>query len=554
MKVNKQVQNSQLTNYSNKADAKKTYGRMIDFSWLIMLIAVGYQVLVHTDMKNIFALSCVVVGWALVVKALFLTNSFARHPFSTFLILGYALTQIYFPVVFMSIEGKSLIHNLELPNEVFLHALFSLIILLIAHLLYRRKASSSNRSLTAAQQVLQRLKFFVAPNNFQIWFMGFLGLFSMFFIHFFTSTSYDEKETGNNIIRSFIPFAYAPFFIPFSLLFGKVQIVSKRLKFQLLFYGMLIFVVSIGANSRGAFMYSFTALGYSFILGYLLKRFQMPKINLKIIVGFGAALWLFTGPIQDIGVAMVMVRGAREDVSRVALISKTLEVYEDSRAIAEYKKLAKVTNPDWDENYLDNIFLARFCNLKFNDLSLIQARGMGAGNPKMFEFSVNRFYSSFPSPVLKLLNIDVKKEEIVSSSIGDYLYYITTGDPYAMGWFRTGHFCGTGMATFGWWYLLVLGISIIPVYYLVDAFVLVLGKGTASSFKFSLCGLLSITSTFSFLPTESVINAVVFTLREWPQTVLLYFVIFQFTLIISSLFIKRGYINYHGKYSLAQNG
>ena len=138
---------------------------------------------------------------------------------------------------------------------------------------------------------------------------------------------------------------------------------------------------------------------------------------------------------------------------------------------------------------------------------------------------------------MRALNIEADKEFIYSLSFGDYIYLLAGGSGFPNG-YRTGHFAGTGMAAFGWWYLLILGVLIIPIFLLFDKFYK-RDRGKKNepfALQFSLCGLLAITSVWQFLPTESVTMLAIFLLRGWLQLVVLYFGLFQLTRLLTRKF------------------
>jgi hypothetical protein len=255
---------------------------------------------------------------------------------------------------------------------------------------------------------------------------------------------------------------------------------------------------------------------------------------------------------------MVIVRSQREDISKAELIDMTIDAFSDKKAIKLRRLNDNEAQGDWDERYLDNVFTARFANLKFNDASLVQASIIGDNNPSMKKFTIDYVWGALPTPFLKVLHPSVDKEMVYSVSFGDYIYSLAGAGTSAYGGFRTGHFAGTGMAAFGPWYLLILGIGIVPIFLLFDKLVFI--KKTygisASGVRntqlcFSVCGLLALTSIFQFLPTESVAGLGTFLLRGWLQMILLYFFVFQVTRVactyIPALFSNsHSYKNVYG--------
>ena len=210
-----------------------------------------------------------------------------------------------------------------------------------------------------------------------------------------------------------MPFSYAPFFIPFGKLYGNEQKQStNRLVIYLLLFAVVLFAVSIGRNSRGAFMFGFTSVGFGYTLGLLLGAFSSRIITFRNVFFVGILVWLLVGPIADVGTAMVIVRGERADLSGAELFDRTLETFFDKEAIVQRRLDDNnyVADPEWDERYLDNIFLARFSNIKFNDLSLVQFSKLSKYDPDMLNYSMDYLLSQLPEPLINAFSIDVDKE------------------------------------------------------------------------------------------------------------------------------------------------
>ena len=247
---------------------------------------------------------------------------------------------------------------------------------------------------------------------------------------------------------------------------------------------------------------------------------------------------------------MLLVRDQRKDIPPSELIELTLEALDDKQAI-ENKKKESVAEPvdfDWDERHLDNLFTARFANIKFNDGSLITYSKVGMYDPDMQDFSIDQLLASLPEPVLKMFKLDVDKETLHALSYGDYLYILSGGYGTPTGW-RVGHMAGIGMATFGWWYLAFLGVIMLPIFYLIDKFFRPKKEfesdesdepsAPEDKFKFSLCAVLALTPIFQFMLMETVVYGVTYLMRGWIQMVLLYFLMFHVSRIISRVFTPK---------------
>jgi hypothetical protein len=441
-------------------------------------------------------------------------------------------------LLFTSLEGKSVTYNLELPEQVFFHSLASLVVIIIAHSFYQFlvKISYKRRFL-----LMTKVGLFTPPTDLQLWLMGLAGVGATFYIFFMVPEVGAGVTTGSaldKVIQGLLPFSYAPYFILVGKLYGRDSKRGPLVAPLLIVFTIALFAVSIGRNSRGAFMFGFTSLAFAYGLGLLLGFYKTRLFTIRNAILATIFFWLLTGPMADLGTAMVIVRGEQQEIPASELIDLTLDAYGDKEAIRQRRldDLSSGWELDWDERFLDNVFTTRFANLKFNDMSLVMASKLDEYDPDMLSHSIDYFLGALPEPFLKAFNFDVDKEQLYSMSMGDYLYLITGGQGYIES-FRTGHFAGTGLATFGWWYLLVLGVAMVPIFILFDLFFKTIpssGEEGNQKIRFSCCGLLALTLIWGFLPNESVVSLGIFLVRGWLQLTLLYLLLFYFTWLVSS--------------------
>ena len=106
---------------------------VIRWSWIALIVASLYQCIFHTDIVNLLASFAVALGWAMVTRIFLRSSVIENFPLSSFVIIAFASSQLYLPLLFTTLEGKSLIYNLELPEEVFLHSVDTLIVITLAH-------------------------------------------------------------------------------------------------------------------------------------------------------------------------------------------------------------------------------------------------------------------------------------------------------------------------------------------------------------------------------------------------------------------------------------
>jgi len=519
--------------------------KIVQASWWLLGLTAIIQCVFFWSVENVVCMGAVGIGWAIVTRIFVRQSMLSRFPFSSLIIIGFSSSTLYFPLVFTTMEGKPMVFNLELPEQVFFHAFAALLTLVSAHAVYR---FLWRISYTRSSSLLEKIGFFETPTNIQIWLMGVVGMTAQWYV-FFKFPDVAQGVTGeasDKFIQALIPFTYAPFFIPVGKLYGNLQPPSKKFYALLLAYTIVLFALSMGRSSRGSFMFGFTGIAFTYALGLLLGVFKTKLFSLRNGIFAGLLFWLLTGPMAELGTAMVIVREHVTTVSASELIDLTLEAYGDKEAIRERRLEDKTEGSinDWDEPYLDNIFAARFANVKFSDMTLIQHEKLGDYDPDMISYSIDYILCALPGPFMNALNIDADKEAIYSISFGDYIYLLGGGTGYYSG-YRTGHFAGTGLTAFGWWYLALLAVGMLPIFFLFDKFFKrrkISKIATAPAvvpLQFSLCGLIVITSIWHFLPNESVAVLGTFLIRGWIQLALLYIGLFYLTRIVSLPFTRR---------------
>src|SRR5688572_680972 len=211
-------------------------------SWAILFAAILYQLVFFAEITNIIAMTAVVFAWLVTTKIWLKTELLEKYMISTFMILGFASSQFYFPLLFTTLENKPLIHNLELPEEVFLHSTLGLIVLAIAHTLYR---FLMRYSLNRSYSLLGKAGFFLPPTHLQLWVMGSIGMISSFYVYF-TAPDIGREITGSasdKLVQGLVPFSYAPFFIPLAKLYGSNEKTHRGFNLMIISYSIILFAV-----------------------------------------------------------------------------------------------------------------------------------------------------------------------------------------------------------------------------------------------------------------------------------------------------------------------
>lgn len=477
----------------------------------------------------------VLFAWVLTYKLIMQPDNFQHYTLSSFVIFGFYFTQFCLPVIFTLLEGKPLIFNLDFPISVFIHSFLAFLVLLSSFMLYKNHINSVRNILS---RFLKKIKIYQIPTSKQFWVIGIIGILSIV-VERVVFGGFGEEKADHVFLKLFAgmeQFAYLPLLLLFPAVFCDKENVKdfKSSRFLIISYTAVLITLGIMANSRGLFMRGVTTVGLIYFLGLILAKTDYTIFSPKKILLVSIGLWLLTGPLGDLGTAMVAVRGVRGDVPPKVLLEETLRTYQDKEALSKYRQLAKASEGDWDERYFDNVFLTRFSNLKFSDASLQLAFHMPNPDKQMQDIVFAKYLSILPQPFLNALNFNLDKPWYSKASFGDFLFMRKTGMGY--GGFRVGNFMGVGMASFGWWYLGILFVGAIILYNFIDSFVLRTGIGSS---RISIVGFLSLLFCFTYFgnstESESVTTIFSYITRGWFQTVLLYVVLFLIARKVSKL-------------------
>lgn len=448
-----------------------------------------------------------------------------RYPLSTLVVLGFGVTLQLGPLLFTAIEGNSITFNLLVPVATFGHGVLASLVCLFAHTIYRQ--SPWLRQLRAAvQRALLQLKVFKPLSTPEAVVMGLFGVFALASSAWFSGIG-EASTVIVKFIQGFQFFSIIPAAFLLQTYWRQVPASSspssRRPLVLFLLFMALIVLVSLGRNARAPIVVPVACLFLGLTLQWL---YGLVRFRLGAVLAFGLAIVVILPLATDMATAMVIVRGQRGDVSPAELLDQTFTQFQDRQAVMRYRlATAEVgLTSDWSENYVSNLFLARFSNAKYPDNSLENAASLlPSQRDEMAAFQWLRLLATLPGPVLSLLGVpEETKLEVTSFSFGDKLYNLASGSQYALGGFRTGHFFGTGMSGFGFGYLVILLLGLCLVFPLVDAHALAKVGGSFAPPLISVVAVTQLIGWFSFSNAESVTSVLAFPLRGFIEPVLLF--------------------------------
>lgn len=496
----------------------------------ILIFCSLFDLIIFFSLENLVAVLLLNLSWLVSSKVLFKKSNIILYPMSTLMLIGYNLFFIILPLPATLIEFKPVIYNLKNPIETFANIFLLNLILLLFYLLYKNIFPSNKvKSLT---RILFKFNFFRKFTNKEILLMSFISLFivGLYILIVGRWSIEDDNEVGSkfySITANFQPYLLLPilFLFPkFNLVKGTISNKYKNLSW---FFLILIVIIGIASNIRTIIVSYASQIFISILFLYLVDK-RKDFIKLKYLI------FLILLPIfKDLSLAMVIVRSEKFDLSGVELIEKTINVYKDKELLDKTQKIitnSNMSNESWDERYLDNDLLNRFCSVKNIDETIYYAHKIGFANKKMQDDYYKKMIFLLPDKIVNYLGYtSQERQEINSYSESDYLFHLGSNE-YGLGTFRIGSISGLGLSLFGYYYLLVAGFIVFLLFYVFDSTVIIHNN----SIVFSVWNFLNLFYIFYILSAgHNYHTEVRFLIRGFLESVVFYFL---FTSIIRIFF------------------
>lgn len=508
---------------------------------LIFLFSCVLETIFFFDLNNLWATLILLLVWFLLNEFVLTTRVMLRYPISFLMFFGLTLFHVILPIPLTLIELKPVTFNLLLPFDTFLHHGVFIIVLICTHILYQHLTKRRN----PLRSLLCLTAFYKTPNTRVIWISSIAAFaFNFYFYVIYGGwENYGSKNLFITLGQSLSIFLWMPLIIPFGKLRGVEKRLSKRTIILIVGYSLLVIIISVISNWRTMLFSGIVIFLALYLLGILYGQYKISKIfSPTKLVAFGIAIYLFTGPIMDLGLAMVITRQTRYTTDSKQFLNNTIDVYKDKDELNAYREIATLSTKNvrtkrWDENYLDNYFFNRLCNLKISDNCIYYANKLGYAHPKMQAVLADQITSYVPGFLSKRLGIQSEtRNEEFQSSIADNLYSLAIHDPTVKGSAVIGSMPGVGLSIFGYWYLLVIIPIFLIIFTMFDSFVNI-SKGRID-YSYYFYPLILI--CFNFFNDRHVFNFELrWILRNYVESVILFLILFTALRKIDSILKSR---------------
>ncbi len=504
--------------------------------FVLAFISFAAQFFIDFSALNIGA-ACIVLSSSLITLCyLRWTDAYDYYPISSFVLFGLLFTSLLGALLAQSLLWASLTKDLRIPIQTFSYLSMFQMSAIIAHVFYRMLNKTKSTRPSIVRYSLEKMGLYQTPSIVVVWVMGVIGLASAIL----------AKGDGGSKIANGIQFImWLPFIIPiYRARFGK-EYCNAKLNYILLgLYTLVIVVIGIIFNARGFMLIGMVTLGAVIFLETMRSKnkftvSQLLKILLLLLVGVAASF-----PLSDLATAMAVARADRGKVSDIKVAQNTFEIMTAKRdQIQRYREAGDIIagHSSYNEQYIANPLLARFVMTKFHDNIFYYGTKLNDADVQdLADYTLNQIPVLLPSDFLEIkwLNLKIDKLATTYFSAGDYVVMLATG--IKVGGFKTGSSLAQGFILFGYFAPILFIFLAVLLFYIKDLFAY---KNQLGLVVIAPIGLFGLYGTFiNGLSFDGIQGYFTTILRNFPQSVILYVMIYQFArLVDAALSALRNY-------------
>lgn len=433
--------------------------------WAILATCCVLELFFFPSFSNLVGCLVTIVSTWLFFTIVFKIEIVRSRPISFIAIL-----QLFFfmflPLPITLLDGNEMSHDLFIPVETYLLQLFYFCICILAF-----SFAGSKLSRNAISERLKNIGYFEIPTDKQLWILGIIGLCIRLFMMSKQGEG-DGQLAGAGTLNMFSLLLYAPICILFNPLMGKDKC-TKMVSYVVYCYIIFLVVLLIATNSRSLMLSPLVVFVCCYLLRQIFMYWDRLWMSYKKLFLLIISIFIISGPVSDMAIAMVVVRGERSSMTFSELLEKSIDVFHDKEQLDFYRK--RVADKDkssvgteWQESYVSSPFLDRLCNYRVADATLYHAQKVGYGNQSMVELYGNQILAMFPGPIVGCFFPKFDKSKLNFSTM-DELYFLS--EKSGLGGFKVGGDVGLGLATFGYFYYPLCFLIYFLVFYILDGVV-----------------------------------------------------------------------------------
>ncbi len=482
---------------------------------LVLLCAV-LQWRIGPDTDNMTCVALVLIASTALFQYLWHSDAMLETPVSSLALMGMGVTTQLASLLAQTAEWVRFVELLRWPVTTFSVLCCVQLLAISVHWVHRRLAATQRFTQAVARHVLTPMGVMDAPPIHVVWLMAGLGLYAL------AVSGVATGDSGGKALEGFSFLAYIPFLIPiYHKQMGPAFCDIKKHGPLLLLYVLAMVLVSVAKNGRQLMAIGPVQAGLIYMLYAMQDPTPITRRTIRRLAALVAALAVVITVFSDVAVAMVLNRDKARQISPVEMIEETVRTFMDKPRIAQYKDAQRddAVYGRYNEAYLSSPVLARFSETKFHDNNIYQATVLtDAEREELRKTSFDKLFTILPQPVLDAMGIDIDKDEL-AYSMGDYFRYLYEGPDNTLGGYATGSMWAHLIGLFGLpWLAPLATVIFVLVFLALDSF-----SRKGRGFDVAPVLICSAWATFLYaLAGESAVGKVAYLLRDLPQKVLMY--------------------------------
>jgi hypothetical protein len=440
---------------------------------IALLVFIFLELIFHPSKENLFGCLAEFYGWLLISQTVLKMEYMQKYMIPFIALFSYGVCFFVLPIPATLIEGKPLCFRFNVPYLTFFNLMLNATTIVAAFHVCR--IIYCEGWLT---NLWRSLGYFTPPSGKAVWALGLMGFFALLWNVSIQGT--EEMKAENlgaigqflNVLRLF---AYVPVVFLFPQYWGSNKSYAGSKKVVIV-YLVILSIVAIASTKRTILVNMVFVWVVMSVLAILYENKNLfTNRNIALLL---VGLYLITGPVADLAIAMIVSRSSIYNSSSSSTFSNVIKLYGDKEQLHILYQLGTFSNSDnsgdnfnqWSEYYIDNIFLDRFCNLRTQDITLDYAKNLGYGSQRMKEYASNFIVFQIPTPILNYFGYQGNKFDH-NYTPGDLLSSDALGLKYQYKGFRVAGDSAVGLAWMGYSYYLFAFILYIILFYFLSSIV-----------------------------------------------------------------------------------
>lgn len=498
---------------------------------IIIYTSIICEIIFFPTLENFCGCLMTFIVWKIFTTYFLKSYIINKCPFSFVMFLSMFMYR-FLPLPATLIEGKPITYGLQVPYHTFF---YETLLFMVSSLAFYLSIPSNNKN-NVLQKMLYSLGFYKILPTTIIWIIGIIGLAAR--ILTFSSGNIEYGDANGKLLSGLTYLVYTPFILFFPHLYYKKDIQNN--KKLLWIYFIIIVLIGLSSNSRLGMITPFALIFLLYVLHSSNKIFIKTNTNPLKIFFIGILIYSLMEIFSNFSIAMLYNREIRSEVSKKELLIRTIDTFNNKELMTTLQNNIDKNNKGkimtykegWDETYVNNFMLNRYCNIRITDQTLYYALNLNEeSKTKMREDYYTRIILLLPTPVLSMLGINLNKKDFLYSR-GDFFYSLATNTNIFAGFRVTSH-VADGISTFGNLYFIIQGFLFWIIFKLLNALVYY----DKNSIQYSLLGLISIFTYLGlFRNAHGCISDISFCLRGYWQNLILFIII---VFIIKKIYSRK---------------